>query len=148
MKLIFKQLFAIGLFFSGMLSVQAEIFLQEGYVRAMPLGVPNSAAYLTLKNMGNRVQLTGVTTNIAHEAQLHTLVEEQGLIKMRQVQNFTLPKNGVLTLSPSGDHIMLLGLHKTLNAGDEVPLKLFFSDGSSQEVTIPVKRMSAGHHHH
>ena len=150
LKLIFKQVFGVFLAcFSAVLMAQ-EVQIDNGFVRAMPASVPNSAAYMTLINKGDAKTLVGVRTEAAKDAQLHTLVEEQGLVKMRQVPELELPKDSELELMPSGNHIMLLGLTRTLDEGDEVELTLIYADGSEQNITLPVQKGNgkAHHHHH
>jgi len=40
---------------------------------------------------------------------------------------------------------MLIGLTKDLKPGDSVALTLSFDDGSEQSLTLPVKKIMAGH---
>lgn len=154
MKQIFKHAFNFVLLSCTSFSVLANVMFVDGYVRAMPPSVPNSAAYFTLMNHGPEVDLVGVETEVAAEAQLHTLVEEEGVVKMRQLPKFTLASHGNLELMPSGKHVMLLGLKKPLTEGQEVVLRLKFSDGSEKRLTLPVSKQAMAtqddgqHHHH
>ncbi|MGI2260507.1 copper chaperone PCu(A)C [Shewanella sp. GXUN23E] len=150
LKLIFKQVFGALILCSSAQLMAAQVQLTDGFIRAMPPSVPNSAAYLTLKNEGDATELVAVETPVAREAQLHTLIEEKGVVKMRQVSGFALPLAGELALSPSGDHIMLLGLNRPLNEGEHIELTLIFADGSKQSVQLPVRKDDgqAQHHHH
>lgn len=151
LKRLFKPATVILVFILGSFSVQAEVSLVDGFVRAMPPSVPNTAAYLTLKNSGEPLKLVGVTTNIAKEAQLHTLIEDNGLMKMRQVDAFNIGSHQTLTLSPSADHIMLLGLNRPLKIEQQVKLTLMFDNKQTLVIHLPVlKSQSAemSHHHH
>ncbi|MCL1038624.1 copper chaperone PCu(A)C [Shewanella submarina] len=148
LKLIFKQLFGAILACFSAFSLAQEVQVDDGFVRAMPPTVPNSAAYMTLKNPGKAKVLVGVRTQAAQEAQLHTLIEEQGMVKMRQVSEFSLPAEGELVLAPSGDHIMLLGLTQPLKEGEEVGLTLIFADESEQLISLPVRKGASQNHHH
>ncbi|WP_144211268.1 copper chaperone PCu(A)C [Shewanella donghaensis] len=154
LKVIFKHLFSFLVLAIFSLSASASIMLKEGHVRAMPASVPNTAAYLTLMNHSdNAVSLVSVTTPVAKEAQLHTLIEENGVVKMRQVEGFDIESHGTLMLQPSGNHIMLLSLTKSLMVGDKVPLTLTFSDGEQLDIELIVAKKSASdieesHHHH
>lgn len=153
MKPIFKQLFNLFILSAVSVSAWAEVSLVEGHVRAMPASVPNTAAYVTLKNDGAAKRLVAASTSVAKEAQLHTMLMEDGVMKMRQVANFEVPKNGQLVLSPSGDHIMILGLHEPLQLEQQITLSLEFDDGEKLTVTLPVMKkvdggMSGHHHHH
>ncbi|MDO6619341.1 MULTISPECIES: copper chaperone PCu(A)C [unclassified Shewanella] len=154
LKAIFKQLFSFLVLTTFSISATAGIMLSEGHVRAMPASVPNTAAYLTLMNHSdNTATLVSVTTPVAKEAQLHTLIEENGIVKMRQVEGFDIESHGSLTLQPSGDHIMLLSLVKPLTVGDKVPLTLTFADGQQLNIELMVDKKAStdqqeSHHHH
>ncbi|WP_416351552.1 copper chaperone PCu(A)C [Parashewanella curva] len=154
-----KRAFYVLIFFGFVSSSwAANIELISGHVRAMPSSVPNTAAYFKVVNHGKAVKLVSVDTPVAKEAQLHTLLDDNGVIKMRQVKNFALGAHSTLTLKPSGDHIMILGLKKPLAVGSRVALTLNFSDGSSNTITLPVQKVSRtsekqehsdhSHHHH
>ncbi|ACJ27551.1 Conserved hypothetical protein [Shewanella piezotolerans WP3] len=152
MKQIFKQLFNITLLSCFSFSAFAQVMLTDGYVRAMPASVPNTAAYITLENHGPATRLVSVTAPFAKEAQLHTLVDENGMIKMRQVDGFDIDSHGSLVLSESGNHIMLLGLDSPLTEDSKVELTLNFADGQQQVISLPVQKQAVSaeseHHHH
>ncbi|MCL1156630.1 copper chaperone PCu(A)C [Shewanella inventionis] len=155
LKVIFKHLFNFLVLSSLSFAASANVVLVDGYVRAMPASVPNTAAYFTLENhTANAVTLIGVNTSVAKEAQLHTIIEENGMVKMRQVTGFSIPSHGSLSLQPTGDHIMLLSLTAPLVVDDKVPLELIFEDGQQLIIELPVLKQAAqrseqaDHHHH
>ncbi|WP_299805919.1 copper chaperone PCu(A)C [uncultured Shewanella sp.] len=153
MKRIFKQLFNLTLLSTISFTAFAQVVLVDGYVRAMPPSVPNSAAYITVENHGDATRLVTVDAPFAKEAQLHTLIEEDGMIKMRQVEGFDIDSHGSLVLSESGNHIMLMGLTSPLVIGSTVDMTLKFADGTKQKISLPVKKQAeqsdgAHHHHH
>ncbi|BAJ00430.1 copper chaperone PCu(A)C [Shewanella violacea] len=152
MKQKFKHVFSFVVLWVASFSAMANVVLVDGQVRAMPPSVPNSAAYLTLENHGPSIKLVAVEAGFVKEAQLHTVIEEDGMVKMRQVESFTIPQHGRLTLSESGQHIMLLGLKQPLVSGESVNLTLKFDNGSELPVSLMVSKQamtkSEGHHHH
>lgn len=151
LKPIFKHLFNFVVLFSLPFSAFSQVELLTGYVRAMPSSVPNSAAYLSLKNNGDAVGLVAVNTAIAKEAQLHSIIEINGMTRMREMDTFLLPSQGQLTLSETGNHIMLVGLTQTLEIGSNVDLVLLFDNGETLPVSLPVKKhhsAAAAHSHH
>ncbi|WP_335912779.1 MULTISPECIES: copper chaperone PCu(A)C [Shewanella] len=151
---IFKQLFKVILLAGISASAFASnIMLEQGYIRAMPASVPNTAAYLTLSNHGAATELVSASTPMARETMLHTLIEEDGLVKMRHVAAFPLPEHGQLTLQSSGDHIMIMGLKAPLQLGQKVPMTLSFANGETLNIELEVKSphdapAAQEHHHH
>ncbi|MCL1126422.1 copper chaperone PCu(A)C [Shewanella surugensis] len=151
LKPIFKHLFNFVILFSLSFSAFAQVELLTGYVRAMPSSVPNSAVYLSLENDGDAVGLVAVETNIAKEAQLHSITETNGITRMRAADVFIVPSHGQLTLMETGNHIMLLGLTQTLEIDDNVDFVLLFDNGEKLSVSLPVKKYhsaTAAHSHH
>jgi copper(I)-binding protein len=104
---------------------------------------------MQLKNSGaEAISLVSASSSIAENVELHNHINEDGVMKMRQVELISISANGNASLEPGGYHIMLIGLSKEIAAGDMVDLEVKFSDGSSQQLTVPVKKVMAHSHHH
>lgn len=115
------------------------------YTRAVPPVVPNSAAFMTLKNAGNdNHQLVAANSDAAQAVELHTHINDDGVMRMRQIKAIEIPAHGVTELQPGGLHIMLFGLHRPLQAGEQISLTLEFADGSSRSLGVPVQDIRGG----
>jgi copper(I)-binding protein len=110
-----------------------------------------TGAFMTIDNPNDaEVALVGAESPVADMVQLHEMVMVEGSMVMREVAGgIPIAPGGGKLLAPGGYHVMLMGLTQQLAAGDEVDLTLHFSDGSSQEVTAPVKEYveEEGHYH-
>jgi periplasmic copper chaperone A len=157
LKVIFKHLFNFLVLSSISFTAVAQVVLIEGHIRAMPASVPNTAAYFVLENPTDTLQrLVAVKTSAAKDAQLHTILEENGMVKMRQVSGFDIQPKSNLTLAATGDHLMLLSLVKPLAIGDKVTLELIFDQGEPQQIELQVQgaekaeaqELPNSHHHH
>ncbi|WP_394130331.1 copper chaperone PCu(A)C [Shewanella maritima] len=154
LKIIFKHLFKFIAVASFSIPAFANIITTDGYVRAMPPSVPNTAAYLTIQNHGDKpVKLIAVKTDAAAKAEIHTIVEENGMVKMRQIPHIEIASHGAKKLKPSAEHIMLLSLTSPLKEHDKVKLQLIFEDLEAVDVELPVMKKAvesadAHHHHH
>ncbi|SDI67690.1 hypothetical protein SAMN04488540_102389 [Ferrimonas sediminum] len=143
----FKQLFAwSALLLATPLFAQVEIV--QGMVREMPPGVPNTAAYMTLINHGEDTALVGASCDLAGKTEIHTMLTENGMMKMRRIEKVALPKEKEVKLQQGGDHLMLLAIHHTPKAGQQVTCQLSFENGSRQQVQLPVVAMKAHGTHH
>jgi len=129
----------------------AEVLVEDAYARAVPPGQLNSATFLQLNNNGSEaVSLVKAESPAAKNVELHTHEHDNGVMRMRQVESIPVAANASTALKPGGYHIMLIGLNQDLAPGSEIDLKLSFSDGSSQKLTVPVKMVMAKkkmHHH-
>lgn len=127
----------------------AEVIVESPYVRAVPPGQTNTAAFMQLKNdSAEAISLVSASSSIAENVELHNHISEDGVMKMRQVELISISASGNASLEPGGYHVMLIGLNKEIAAGDMVDLEVKFSDGSSQQLTVPVKKVMAHSHHH
>jgi copper(I)-binding protein len=121
------------------------IVIEDGYVRAVPPGQANSAAFMTLTNQSNEDRaLLAAETDAAEVVELHTHRMEDGMMRMRQIDQIDLPAGEAVILEPGGLHVMLIGLAQPLTPGDSVELTLGFDDGSQESLTLPVKRIEHG----
>jgi hypothetical protein len=97
-------------------------------------------------------RIVGVSSTASNTAELHTMVVEDGMMKMRQVDFFELKANQELVLGPGGNHLMLIGLKKPLKVGNTVALTLTveFADKRKEliEIKAEVKSMTELHNKH
>lgn len=114
--------------------------VQGAWVRAVPPGTPNSAAFFTVINRGpSMAEIVGASSEAARGVELHTHEQVDGQARMRQVERLQVPGKGHHHLAPGGDHVMLLGLREPLDSQGVVALELSLSDGSSVQVKAPVR---------
>ncbi len=130
---------------------QASSATVEGaWARAVPPGTPNSAVFFTVSNGSAALaEVVAATSPAAGAVELHTHVDDGGVMRMRRVEGLAVPGRGHLHLQPGGDHVMLIGLVAPLAEGGTVPVTLTFRDGSALEVQAPVRAAppAAGHDH-
>src|SRR5580700_10074545 len=139
--------FAASLLLTGAAIAQTgrstnEIEVKDAWARATPGKAENGAAYLTIVSPASD-RLTGVSTPIAKQAELHNMTMEGGVMKMRPLADVDLPANQPVTLKPGGTHIMLVGLNQPLKPGQSFPLTLSFEKAGNREVTVSVETPGA-----
>jgi len=142
-KLISIALLSVSTLFAS------NIEVNDAYVRATPPSLPNSAAFLTLKNNSdqNRV-LVKATSNIAKAVELHTHDMKNGVMKMYQVPEIIIPKHNTIVFQPGGFHVMFIGLEHSLKTGENVTFTLEFKNGETKTITAPIKDVMRGMNHH
>ncbi len=80
----------------------------------------------------------------ARAIELHTVISEGGMMKMRPVPKMEVKAGGETKLQPGGLHIMLIGMKEPIKEGASVSLTLNFDDGSKLSVTAPVRAAAGG----
>ena len=114
--------------------------VQDAYARAVPPGQPNSAAFMRIINpTAEALALVDASSSVARVVELHTHVQEDGMMKMRRVERIDVPAKGEVILQPGGLHLMLIGLTQPLAAGDPVDLRLSFDNGATLAVTAETR---------
>ena len=145
-----KQLsmFAAGLIFSaGVFAGAADnVSVQDPYVRLAPPNAPATGAFMVIKNNGDKdVKVLKADNPVSKVTELHTHLNEGGVMKMRPVAGIDIKAKGEAVLKPGGLHVMLIDLKAPMKEGDVVPITLTFDDGSAKQVDAKVVRpMAAG----
>jgi copper(I)-binding protein len=119
----------------------------NGWVRLVP-GQQNAAAYLTFHNTGDADALTGVTSDCCKAVEIHEMVMEGEIMRMRKVDALPLPSKETVTLGPMGYHIMLIGLKAQPKEGADIPITLTFKSGAQVPVKFTVKTVGTRDDHH
>lgn len=122
-----------------------SITVVDPYVRQAPPGAPATGAFMVIKNSGSKeIKVLKADNPASKITELHTHLNEGGMMKMRQVKDIPVPAGGEAVLKPGGLHVMLIDLKTPLKDGDTVPITLSFDDGSSKKIDVPVKNPMAG----
>jgi len=120
----------------------AEITVGDPYARAVPPGQPNSAVFMTLANASKQDRaLVGAESTAAGAVELHTHVNEDGVMKMRRIDKIAIPAGQTVALKPGGLHVMLIGLKENLEPGKEVHMNLLFDNGTKEHIMAPVRKI-------
>ena len=123
-----------------------SVTVKHLYVRAVPAGQVNSAAFMMLKNNSSEDRLlVSAHSNISKVVELHTHKKEGGMMRMRQVDSIAIKAGSKTVLKPGGLHIMFIGLKHGLKAGENVELKLVFDNKTELALTVPVKLVKGMH---
>ena len=150
------SLLAAGLMLSlGAIAGAADsVTVQDPYVRLAPPNAPATGAFMVIRNGGDKdVKVVKASNPASKVTELHTHLNEGGVMKMRPVQAIDVKAKGEAVLKPGGLHVMLIDLKAPMKEGDIVPITLSFDDGSSKQVDAKVVRPTAAampmdHKHH
>ena len=132
-----KKILCAGLL--AMLSVaQAsadEVNVTKAWTRATAPGQDSASVQMIITSKKDAT-LIGVASGSAQSAEIHSMVMEGDVMKMRAIDSIPLPAKEAVTLGADGNHLMLLGLKNPLKAGHKLPFALTvkFADGRTSVI--------------
>lgn len=100
------------------------------------------AAYLMITNNGDDAdRLVSVSTDVAEVVEIHEVTMTDNVMEMSPLHDgLEIPAGESVSLEPGGYHIMLIGLTKSLIAGEDYELTLSFEHAGEVTVTVPIFR--------
>lgn len=128
-----------------------RIVVHSPWARLMPPGQPNTAAFMVLENTGEEdIALVAARSPASAVVELHTHLQEDGMMRMREVARIDVPAGGRTELRPGGLHVMLIGLVEPLSPEVAVEITLVFADDSTLALEAPTRhpRDMPGHGGH
>jgi len=146
MVLKMKKLVLAALFALGAVPALADVSVADSWVRATVPQQKATGAFMQLKS-DVPARLVGASSPFAGVVEIHEMRMEKDVMKMGPVPALELPAGDAVKLEPGGYHIMLMGLHRQVKEGQQVPLTLVIEnrDGSrhSVELSVPVRPLNA-----
>lgn len=139
MKPTFFAAVAAALFATAA-SAESIIEIVDPYALSAGMNAKSGAAFFTIRNMGDTDdRLIDAKSDAAARVELHTHIMEDGIAKMRQVEDgFPIPAESEHLLMRGADHVMFMGLNEPFVDGKMVAVTLVFESGLTLDVEIPV----------
>lgn len=139
----------IFLAWAVMASPLMALEVQQGFVRGLPPTQTTTAAFFRLVNPGDEAwTITAVYSEAAATVEIHEHVHEGGMMRMQQRDSLTVAPASELEFKPGGLHLMLMGLTRPLQEGEEVTLCFENDRGEVISVALPVVSVVNEHRHH
>jgi periplasmic copper chaperone A len=143
MKNLKTILAAVAVFLAMPAGAQAHdgVAIVDAYARSSAAMATSGAVFMVIENHAEAEdRLVAAASDVAERVELHTHKEDaNGVMQMIEVEEgFAIPALGSHALARGGDHVMLLGLKRSLAHGDSVTLTLTFERAGVIEVAVPV----------
>lgn len=114
-----------------------DVKVTKAWTRATAPGQDSASVQLTITSKKDAT-LIGVASGSAQSGEIHTMVMEGNVMKMRMIESLPLPAKTPVALGEDGNHLMLLGLKAPLKAGHKLPFAVTvkFADGHTQVLRV------------
>jgi len=138
----FLVLFALfSTFISPVYADKPCLVIQDAWIAESPPVSKVMVAYLTIRNnTSEKIVIVRAKSDLYSSIEFHETLHENGMARMVRHQNLTIPANDKLILQRGKKHLMLFNPTKTLKAGDNVEITFTLSDGSTQNINVPVRK--------
>jgi periplasmic copper chaperone A len=117
-----------------------DLGVHDPYALTTVPGASMGTAYMLIHNHASAPdRLLAASSPAAERVQIHTSVEEDGVVSMEHVEEgLELRPGSVLLLNRGGPHLMFLGLTDPWEDGDVFPVTLVFENAGEVTVEVPV----------
>ncbi len=112
-----------------------DVKISKAWTRATAPGQDSASVQMVITSKRDAT-LVGVASGSAKSAEIHSMVMEGGVMKMRAIDSLPLPAKKPVSLGEDGYHLMMIGLKNPLKAGRKLPFALTvkFADGKTATV--------------
>lgn len=127
-------------------AASAQTAIHDAWVRGTVAQQKASGAFMHITSAGGG-KLVSASSPVASVVEIHEMVMDGNVMKMRAVAGLELPAGKTVELKPGGYHVMLMDLKRPLREGESVPVTLTFEDRAGRkqivEVSASVKALTA-----
>ena len=123
-------------------SVQAQIQIEKPWARATAPGAKVAGGYMVIRNTGAAAdRLVSASSPAAAKVELHVHINDNGVMKMREVPGYDVPAKGAFELKPGGAHLMFMDIRRPFKEGEKLPVKLKFEKAGEVSAEFQVGRI-------
>lgn len=126
-------------------STQSGADIKNAWSPAAPPGAAAIAVYAQVV-VHQDDTLLRVSSSRASVAQIHSTVEEGGMMRMRQLEKLDMKRGEVVSFQPGGMHLMLMGVTEPLPPGAALDVTFHFANAG--DVTATAEVTAPGEHAH
>lgn len=124
-------------------TIPQEISFENAWIRLVPPSSEITGAYVKIVNANLEDRLISAKSSISESVEIHSMIEKDGMMMMRHLENgIALQAGETSILRPGGNHLMLIGLQKSLSLNDKVLIELEFEKQGRKQITFEVKEAS------
>ena len=122
--------------------VQAQMLIEKPWARATAPGAKVAGGYMVIRNQGAAGdRLVSASSPVSAKVELHVHINDNGVMRMREVPGYDVPAKGAFELKPGGAHLMFADIKRPFKEGEKVPVKLKFEKAGEVSAEFHVGRL-------
>jgi copper(I)-binding protein len=118
--------------------VMAQVTVKDPWVRATVSAQKATGAFMQITSAQD-ARLVEAKSPVAGVVEVHEMVMEKDVMKMRAIKGLDLPAGKTVELKPGGYHVMLMDLKEQMKEGTTVPVTLVIEGKDKKRSTVEVK---------
>lgn len=142
MQVIRRTLLATAFFAAlaatAALHAQTNVKVEGAWARPTVQGQAAGGGFLKITGGAAADKLVSASATVSKTVELHTMVMEGEVMRMREIGAIDVPAGKTVELKPGGLHVMFIGIDKPLKNGDSFPLTLRFEKAGEVKVEMKV----------
>ena len=125
-------------------AAQAQVQIEKPWARATAPGASVAGGYMMIRNQGVAAdRLVGASSPVAAKLEMHVHINDNGVMKMREVRGYDVPAKGAFELKPGGAHLMFMDIKRPFKEGEKLPVKLKFEKAGEVDAEFLVGGLGA-----
>jgi copper(I)-binding protein len=126
-----------GFFFS--LPLQAlGLSVEKAIIKSPITGQKITVGFMEMKS-DQKLMIKKIYASKIDKIEIHTMQMKNGIMRMRKIVDPRVSPKSPLNLKPGGDHLMLFGIKKTLDSGDNIDLFFDFGLTNNKNITKKIR---------
>ena len=118
--------------------VMAQVTVKDPWVRATVAAQKATGAFMQITSAQD-ARLVEASSPVAGVVEVHEMVMDKDVMKMRAVKGLDLPAGKTVELKPGGYHVMLMDLKEQMKEGATVAVTLVVEGKDKKRSAIEVK---------
>jgi copper(I)-binding protein len=143
-----KKLLLVSMMWAAAAAVQAQTTVKDPWVRGTVAGQKATGMFGQISSTSGG-KLVSASSPVAGVVEVHEMMMDGSVMKMRAVTKLELPAGKAVDLKPGGYHLMLMDLKQELKTGESVPVTLVIEGAGGKRETVdikaPVKALADSH---
>ena len=102
------------------------------------------AGFMCFQNgSSSSIRIASASAEGVDRVEIHEIVHEQGLVRMKRIDSVDVPANRTVCLQPEQIHFMLIGIDDTIRAGADIRLEIDTAGGEKLHTVLPQRALKA-----
>jgi copper(I)-binding protein len=120
------------------IGAQAQTTVKDPWVRGTVAGQKATGLFAQVTSASGG-KLVAASSPVAGVVEIHEMVMDGNVMKMRAVAGLDLPAGKAVDLKPGGYHVMLMDLKQELKPGESVPVTLVIEGAGGKRESVQLK---------